>query len=615
MRGRRVIGGMLGALVGVLGVQPTSASAAVDTTPPVLHSVVFSTNAVTAPGEVTLGIDATDDTSVTRTDVRFVEDSSHRVVVATSTQSPLSITRSFAVTAANGRYTVLSLTLRDAAGNWATYSLNGGYGSEPASDVVTHDVDLTGPSFTVSGASDLTPPFLTSIRRVTTAGRAGEASTFEWTASDEHGVARMEAVFDTPQSGHQASTGILSTTGEAGTWSVVAPHAGEWKVRAVALVDGLGNRVVYHPDGSAVIIGGFPRAHDLPMSTLGFSVAPSAVTVGVVERPGRLTVVLPVTLELGALSGVTLRAKPSGLVREVSLSAGAARTIDLPGLPNGVTQSVEVLLHSAWGDSPVTVVSGRPVLSRNVTGTADVTGDAAADVFAINQRGLGADQRVMSYPGTGAGRLRAGSDYLGSGVGGCDSIAATDVLTLGQGDFLCRSDVLGTIPRAGEGVWVTLGLRGWSTMQWVDGGFSLNADAYPDVIAMNAKGELLLYPKTSRDKLLAPTRIGTGWQTMISVISAGDLTGDRRNDIAAVDASGRLWLYPGNGKGGVTARKQIGSGWQSMGALLPLRDLDRDGKTDLGGITPGGDLRLYRGTGTGGVRNGVVIGTGWDRYL
>ena len=59
-------------------------------------------------------------------------------------------------------------------------------------------------------------------------------------------------------------------------------------------------------------------------------------------------------------------------------------------------------------------------------------------------------------------------------------------------------------------------------MRWVDGGFSLNADSYPDVIAMNAKGELLLYPKTSTDRLISPVRIGTGWQSMISVISAGD---------------------------------------------------------------------------------------------
>ncbi len=139
---------------------------------------------------------------------------------------------------------------------------------------------------------------------------------------------------------------------------------------------------------------------------------------------------------------------------------------------------------------------------------------------------------------------------------------------------------------------------------------------YPDVIAMNSKGELLVL-RQDLDATASshPTRIGTGWNAMISVISAGDLTGDRRNDIAAVDASGRLWLYPGNGIGGVTARRQIGSGWQNMAALLPLRDLSGDGKADLGGITPGGDLRLYRGTGTGGVRAGVVIGTGWQRYL
>ena len=248
-----------------------------------------------------------------------------------------------------------------------------------------------------------------------------------------------------------------------------------------------------------------------------------------------------------------------------------------------------------------------------MTGVRDVTGDGRADVLAQFPGEPVGDARVLRYAGTGTGALRAGIPFRLAYHEPCLHVGSIDVADLRTSEMLCQKDDLTAVDQL-ERV-SRLGTRGWSKMRWVDGGFSLNADAYPDVIAVNPAGELLMYPKTSKDVLLAPTRIGTGWSSMISVISAGDLTGDRRNDIAAVDASGRLWLYPGNGKGGVTARRQIGSGWQNMGALLPLRDLSGDGKADLGGITLSGDLRLYRGTGTGGVRNGVVIGTGWQRYL
>ena len=72
--------------------------------------------------------------------------------------------------------------------------------------------------------------------------------------------------------------------------------------------------------------------------------------------------------------------------------------------------------------------------------------------------------------------------------------------TVADGAPLCRNDDLVALTRGGGGT--VLGRRGWSVMRWVDGGFSLNADRYADVIAMNTKGELLLYHATSR---------GTAW--------------------------------------------------------------------------------------------------------
>jgi hypothetical protein len=608
---------MVAAVAGVLGLLPASASAAeADTTPPVLNGVAFSTAALTGQGAVTLTLDATDDVGIVRSEVTFLEDGSHRHAYVADTSSPLTVGRYFSQGDANGTWRAHEVRLTDAAGNYSIYRLDGRYFSRPSSTTTTHTVDLVGASFVLSGASDRTPPTLTSLQKVTAAGRAGEASTWSWTATDTENVpATIHAVLTNPTTGRTVQTAVLPASPGSGSWSLTMPHAGEWRMTAVEVVDSKANKATYLANGQVQVPYALtPFTHTFPFASLGLGLAPARFTPSVVERPGRLDLVLPDTISPENLSGVRVTASPSGAVLDRSLGAGASLVLDLPNLPNGVTQTLSVTLRSTWGDSPVVTVSGRPVLSRNVTGTVDVTGDRRPDVFATRQSGLGQDAAVWAYPGTGTGTLRAATAYIPTDRSPfCESIGAVDTESLGVGELLCRTDSLGSLREDGSGTY--LGTRGWSSMRWVDGGFSLNADSYPDIVAMNAKGELLLYPKASTDRLLAPTRIGTGWQTMISVISAGDLTGDRKNDIAAVDASGRLWLYPGNGKGGVTARKQIGAGWQSMGALLPLRDFDRDGKTDLGGITPAGDLRLYRGTGTGGVRGGVVIGTGWDRYL
>ena len=242
----------------------------------------------------------------------------------------------------------------------------------------------------------------------------------------------------------------------------------------------------------------------------------------------------------------------------------------------------------------------------------DVTGDGRVDVVAApawSGDGVGA---VTLYPGTRS-RLKAGEAYLGPETA-CTNLSAIQADTMPMPTVLCtKLDLVGAITPPGWGV--TLGSRGWDAMRWVDGGYSLNGDRFDDVIAVNPKGELLLFAKTSKDRLLAPKRIGTGWQSMLSVVSAGDVDGDGRNDIAAVDAQGRLWLYPGNGKGGVTARRQIGSKWQDMGALVPMRDYDGDGLTDLGGISMDGRFRLYRGAPSGSLKAGALLGRGWQAYL
>lgn len=613
----RIIGRFIAlASVGVIALTGMPAtSAAADTTPPVLTSVSISPASAEPGDTVTVSLVATDDVGIVRSTVALVEETSRRAESASDSSTPLDVDHLVRHTWANGVHRIFGVVLYDAAGNRATYNLSGRYSSSPPATTTTHTVALAGPSVVVSGAADLTPPTLTSVGVPSTTGRVGAPSTYTVAVSPAEPVSitttwRNDVTRETVMS----EPGAL--TSGSGAVNVSWPDPGRWLAESLAIRDSRGNVATYFWYGGMQPRGGVDVVpHTVDFSGLAVEVAPGNQHVQVVPRPAGLTLVRTGSTQDAQLySGYRVTVQPAGIVRDFSAADVGVGPIDLTGLPNGVTQTVTFTARSTWGDSPTATVSGRPVLSGNITGVADVTGDRKPDVLAQRQYLGDPAPAILSYPGTGTGALRPATTFSAAGgMFGCAQLGPFDINPFGRGEALCQNDDLLAMMSGLESQ--VIGSRGWRSMSWVDGGFSLNADAYPDIVAMNPQGELLMYPMTSTGRALAPKRIGTGWGSMISVISAGDLTGDRRNDIAAVDASGRLWLYPGNGAGGVTARRQIGSGWQNMAALLPLRDLSGDGKADLGGITPSGELRLYRGTGTGGVRPGIVIGTGWQRFL
>lgn len=601
------------AAVALTGMPATSAAA--DTTPPVLTSVAISPASVVPGDTIRVSLAATDDVAVVRATVWLIEENTKRSTSAGSV-TPSEVDLVVRDTWANGTYRVSRVSLEDAAGNAANYHLDGTYTSSPSTGQTTHELDLHSDSVTVSNATDRTPPTLVSFARTEAATRAGEPSTYRFEATAAlGGEVAIQAFWRNDLTQESARSSNVRVPSGTGTLTMVLPYAGPWILTSVIVEDEYDNYALYSVRG-VISTGGTSATtpHALNLSALAMQLSPGTQNVEVIPRPGRLTLVrVGHPRDSDVLDGFRVAVQPAGIVRDLSMAELSTGTLDLSGLANGVAQTVTFTARSAWGNSPTKTLTRRPVLSGNVTGVADVTGDRKPDVLAQSQYLGNPGLPVFSYPGTGTGGLRASTVYLAAGLFGCEQLGPMDVYILGAGEALCQNDDLQAMNRGGGGQ--IIGTRGWRAMSWVDGGYSLNADAYPDVVAMNPKGELLVYPMTSTGRALAPKRIGTGWGSMISVVSAGDLTGDRRNDIAAVDASGRLWLYPGNGTGGVTARRQIGSGWQNMAALLPLRDLSGDGKADLGGITPSGELRLYRGTGTGGVQPGVVIGTGWQRFL
>lgn len=161
----------------------------------------------------------------------------------------------------------------------------------------------------------------------------------------------------------------------------------------------------------------------------------------------------------------------------------------------------------------------------------------------------------------------------------------------------------------------TISSGGWVGVDLTVNVGDWNGDRAPDVIArMASTGRLRLYAGNGTGGLRSGVDIGTGWQTMRTIVGVGDLDRDGANDLVAVDAVGALRLYPGNGRGGFRTPVVIGSGWQNIRLVVGVGDWTGDGRPDILGVTNTGAALVYKGTGTGRVSGSVSLGTGWDRW-
>ncbi|MFD1213973.1 FG-GAP repeat domain-containing protein [Arthrobacter sp. GCM10027362] len=153
---------------------------------------------------------------------------------------------------------------------------------------------------------------------------------------------------------------------------------------------------------------------------------------------------------------------------------------------------------------------------------------------------------------------------------------------------------------------------GWATALAVEIA-DWNSDGIQDLVANWKSGRLTVdygQKKGGFKRAVLGTR---GWQHHTILVTRWK-TADTHPGIIAKNRDGRLYSYanPAGGKPG--PRQRLGSAnWKRL-ALMAL-DFDRDGKMDLVTRTPGGQLKLYRSNGKGTfVREArkVVARSGWN---
>ena len=151
--------------------------------------------------------------------------------------------------------------------------------------------------------------------------------------------------------------------------------------------------------------------------------------------------------------------------------------------------------------------------------------------------------------------------------------------------------------------------QGWNVMDWVQGGVDWNGDGNMDLLArVKSTGELYMYPGNGRGGFNGKVRIGVKWQNLKNLVVTQTAKGP---GIYAISGDQMLY-YPGNGRGGFDAKRALGFGWKNMTALIPAGDWTGDKIPDLLVRDSKGVLFLYSGTAAGTPGTRAQVGTGWN---
>ncbi|MGW8351205.1 FG-GAP repeat domain-containing protein [Streptomyces wedmorensis] len=227
-----------------------------------------------------------------------------------------------------------------------------------------------------------------------------------------------------------------------------------------------------------------------------------------------------------------------------------------------------------------------------------ISGEGQIDHYLFMWSGGGSD--YGKEPGTLVAKWDGTYDY-GNGDYGQSGVTP-------NGTYEWRAQI-----RPTDGVGKPVELRGKLTVTRAPRTHDWDHDGDPDVLSVNAKGELIW----NEDGNGWDIPWGTGWNIYDRVSAPGDLGGTNQPDIVARDRNGYLWLYQGGTwEQELSPRSRIGTGWQIYDKLVGGSDVNADGKADLLATDKSGGLWLYPGTGNVSAPFSArkKIGTGWGIY-
>ncbi|MEX0173471.1 VCBS repeat-containing protein [Streptomyces sp. LMG1-1-1.1] len=187
--------------------------------------------------------------------------------------------------------------------------------------------------------------------------------------------------------------------------------------------------------------------------------------------------------------------------------------------------------------------------------------------------------------------------------------AVPDLLSVNAaGELVRNDDTTGWDSRWGTG---------WGVYDRVSVPGDLGGTDQPDVVARDRSGYLWLYQGGMADQpLSARTRIGTGWQIYDKIAGGSDVNADGEPDLLATDKAGVLWLYPGTGNVNApfSARKKVGTGWGVYNLITATGNIAGAPAGDLVARDKDGVLWQYLGKGDGTFAPRTRIGGGWNAY-
>lgn len=307
-------------------------------------------------------------------------------------------------------------------------------------------------------------------------------------------------------------------------------------------------------------------------------------------------------------------------VKTVTSLAFGTQSITLPAALAAGQHTVAVAVQQAGADekgNPITLDEGTYERTFRVAYTAsgalgDQSGDKRADIMAIDSQG-----NLLVYPTVAGPRLADGAK-AGAGWGGTRWVSMVpDLNRDGWSDLLAIKDD-GTLwlyrgagmGRFGYGTKVG---QGWSTdfdlhtiMSDTDG------NGLPELLTRRkSDGALLRYPVVNANGQFGnPVQVGHGWDSMVRQLTVDDFSGDGRPDLLAINAAGDLYRYTFATTGTINGQAKVGQGWAGMSYAFSPGDLTGDGRRDMVGRTADGTLLVYPSKGTS-WGPAATLGTGW----